>query len=467
MEKEQPNTPLMAIPLAKNKRIAVTIGCALVLMAVFMSRFALGVVMAPILTAMDKMDYYALIMVIGTIGMVVMTPIGGKAGDMFGRITLIVLSSAIAIAASVGIAFAKTVIPFAVFRLLLGFAQGAFLAAPYIIIGEIYEQKNVPKLFGIMAACTVIAGLLGSMSGGVLADKGLISYAILLPAIPAAIGALLIGLFLPNKTKENRGAVDFAGIIALTATISALIFATNFGGKWGWTNIYILAAFAATIICLFALSKIEKKAKEPIFPPHLFANKALVTLFIISFTAMYYLTSITYITLTAQKVLVVSNTVAGSLQLPRTVIAILLPVFIGVWVAKKKENYWKSIAIALAILLVSFAAISFTTPATPVAFLFIAVAFTGIAESFRSVSITPAAQAIVPIKDIGASTALMTFAGILAQTISATGASVAIDAFPNSLNSGLNCVFIITAVISLIGLLLAVCALRKFLSALS
>ena len=57
-----------------------------------------------------------------------------------------------------------SILPFAIFRLLLGAAQGAFTAAPYILMREINESKDVPKAMGYLASAIAV----GSFGGGIL-----------------------------------------------------------------------------------------------------------------------------------------------------------------------------------------------------------------------------------------------------------------------------------------------------------
>ncbi len=49
-----------------------------------------------------------------------------------------------------------SILPFAIFRLLLGAAQGAFTAAPYILMREINESKDVPKAMGYLASAIAV-----------------------------------------------------------------------------------------------------------------------------------------------------------------------------------------------------------------------------------------------------------------------------------------------------------------------
>ena len=109
----------------------------------------------------------------------------------------------------------------------------------------------------------------------------------------------------------------------------------------------------------------------------------------------------------------------------------------------------------------------FITPTSSVLIYFVALAITGIAESFRAVSITPSAQATLQPADMGVGTSLVNFVNSLANTISAavlgTVYNINIAADPNSaalIQNGVNSVFITAALVSALGFLLVLFVVR-------
>ena len=109
------------------------------------------VIQGPILAEMHASQYYSLLTIFASLGLAIMTPIGGKLGDLFGRRNIVVISGIICAACGIGMSLVHSILPFAIFRLLLGAAQGAFTAAPYILMREINESKDVPKAMGYLA----------------------------------------------------------------------------------------------------------------------------------------------------------------------------------------------------------------------------------------------------------------------------------------------------------------------------
>ncbi|MBP3929530.1 MAG: MFS transporter, partial [Peptostreptococcaceae bacterium] len=253
----------VAIPLPKGKKNMVQFGCICLMLSIAMFGLSLATLQAPILEEMDAMSYFSLLTIFSSLGLSIMTPIGGKLGDLLGRRNIVIISGTICAICGIGMGFVRSLVPFMILRLLLGAAQGAFTAAPYILAREINEPKDVPKAMGLLSSSVAVGGFGGSIIAGILTDMGLLSVAIMFPAIPLIIGVVLIGLNLPNKKREGKVNIDIPGIIALAITLTGILLALNYGPKIGWTQPGILAGFAVGIIALFVLVKVENKAAEP------------------------------------------------------------------------------------------------------------------------------------------------------------------------------------------------------------
>ena len=87
MSKEQQAQaqPQVAIPLPKAKKNLVQIGCICMMLSVAMYGLVFATLTAPILEKVDAMGYVGLFSIVGAIGVSIMTPIGGKLGDLIGR----------------------------------------------------------------------------------------------------------------------------------------------------------------------------------------------------------------------------------------------------------------------------------------------------------------------------------------------------------------------------------------------
>lgn len=360
-----------------------------------------------------------------------------------------------------------------ILRLLIGLAQGAFTAAPYIIAGLINERKDVPKAMGMLATAVAVGGFGGSIIAGILTDMGLLKVAILMPAVPLILGVVLIGMNMPNVKREGKVSIDIPGIIALVVALAGILLALNFGSAMGWGNPAIIAGFVIGIVALVVLVKIEGKSAEPLIPLKLFKNSQYTVLLIVGFICYFYQSAMNvYAPIGAMKVMGASTSAAGALQMPRTIITIFLPTMAGVWVGKKASNAWKAMVVGTLFVAVPMAVMGFTTPSTSIIIYFVALTITGIAESCRSVAITPSAQATLQPADMGVGTSLVNFVNSLANTIAAAVFGVAYNlstaADPTNvayIQNGVNSVFRLAAIVAVIGLVLVIFVVRPKMTA--
>lgn len=411
-------TSTAVIQLPKGKKNLVQLGAICLTVSIACYGLALSTLITPILSSMDAMGYVGLFSIFSSIGITIMTPIGGKLGDIFGRRRIVVIAGIVCVLCGVGIAFAPNLPILMICRFGVGFAQGAFMAAPYIIVGVINEKKDVPKAMGFLAMALSIGGFGGSIVAGLLTDMGMLTAAILFPAIPLILGGLVLGI-----------------------------------------------VFTALLI------RYESKIEQPIIPVKMFRHKSYLAFVLVGFLCYFYRGAMdVYSPLGAINVMGTSTTTAGSLQLPRTIVTMFLPVIAGAWVGKKRVNLWKAMAIATALAAFPMLAMGFTTPQTSVLLYFIALTITGVAESYRGVSVTPAAQGCLKTEDIGIGTALVNFANSLAGSLAAAiygmiyGACTAAD--PTNvanIQKGVNAVFLTAGGVTVVGLLLVLFWVRPLI----
>lgn len=475
MSKEQQAQaqPQVAIPLPKGKKNAVQLGCICMMLSVAMYGLVFATLTSPILKSVDAMGYVGLFSTLGAIGVSIMTPIGGKLGDLIGRRNIVVIPGIICAVAGFGFAFVRSLIPLMILRLIVSLAQGAFTAAPYIIAGLINERKDVPKAMGMLATAVAVGGFGGSIIAGILTDKGLLTVAVVMPALPLILGIVLIGLNMPNQKREGKVVIDVKGMVALIVALAGILLALNFGSSVGWTNPAIIAGFVIGIVALVALVKIEEKASEPLIPLKLFKNKNYTVLLIVGFICYFYQNAMNvYAPIGAMQVMKAPTSAAGALQMPRTIITILLPTIVGAWVGKKTGNAWKAMAIGTGFVAIPMAIMAvMTNSSASIIIYFVALSITGIAESFRAVSITPTAQGMLAPEDMGVGTSLVNFANSLAGTIAAAVYAVAYNAStasdptnPVLIQSGVKSVFWTATVVAVIGLLLVLFVVRPQMS---
>ena len=128
------------IQLSKGKKRLVSFGAIMLTVAVACYGLALMTLVPPILQRLVGMAFAGLVGLCISLGITLLSPIGGKLGDIFGRKAVVVVAGLINLVCGVGIAFSTNVLILLICCFGVGFSQGAYVSAPYIIMGLINEK---------------------------------------------------------------------------------------------------------------------------------------------------------------------------------------------------------------------------------------------------------------------------------------------------------------------------------------
>lgn len=453
-------------PVKVNQTMAFT-GCLLLAVAIAAFGLSLANIQGPVLESIGGMDSFSLVTSLTSAALCLMTPIGGSLMDIMGTKKLVLWFGLINCLCGILLAFPLNLSMYLLVRSILSACQGAFASVPFIAVHEIYDAKQLPKYVGYLSAALAIGSFVGSWGAGWLLDHGMMSLASAFPVVFLAPGIWFIWKYLPDAELHPGNKMDWIGIILLGICLFALVFWLNYGPVLGWGSWFELLCMAATFISLIALIYAEKKAASPLIPLQLFRNKAYVVVLLICGLSAVYLTAINaYVPQAIQQLMHQPASISGTVTLPRVIISVVTPGFCGAWVAKKLSNYWKSFAIATTLIAVSTFCLIFIGEHMPVWFVFLILAFTGLADSFRTVSATPAAQMLLKPKDMGIGTSLVGFiislSGVLASSIFSIAYNSLVTANPGAagMTQGIDTTLLISCAAALIALLLSVFVFR-------
>ena len=458
------------IQLPKGKKFLVQFGAIMLTVAVACYGLALMTLVPPILQRLDGMSFAGLVGLCISLGITLLSPIGGKLGDIFGRKAVVVVAGLINLICGVGIAYASNVLLLLICCFGVGFSQGAYVSAPYIIMGLINEKKNVPKAMGYLTMALAIGGTGGAILAGILTDMGMLNAAILFPAVPLILGIVLIGLCYPNDKSGRKVAIDYKGIALMAISLPAVTLSLS-GTTLGWSLLVSAVVFIVGAIFVVILLKHESSIESPIIPIKLFKQKDYLLFLLVGAICYFGRGAVdNYAPLGAQEVIKTSVALSGSLQLPKTLITMILPAIAGAWMAKKKANMWKAMFISTLLFAIPLLAMGFTMQAGwYIIVYFVVITISGVGESFRGISFTPAAQSVLKTEDIGIGTSMINFANSLSASIAAAiysaiyGVCTASGVTADSVQMGVNGVFLTAGIVTVVGVVLCLTKIRPML----
>lgn len=197
--------------------------------------------------------------------------LGGRAGDLLGRLKVFRLGVAIFTAASLinGLAAGEAMLLAS--RAVQG--VGAALAAPNALAliaanfpaGE--DRNKAMAVYGAMSGLGITGGVL---LGGLLTE---LSWRwIFLINVPIGI-AVLVGSRTLADGERHAGRLDVLGAITGTAGVLALAYAITRGGERGWTDATTLGLFVAALALLAGFVALQRRSAHPVLPLRLLADR--------------------------------------------------------------------------------------------------------------------------------------------------------------------------------------------------
>lgn len=246
------------------------------------------------------------------------TPLYGKLGDLHGRKRLFQLAIVIFLVGSALCGISQDMAELIGFRALQGLGAGGLMVGALAIIGDIVPPRERGRYQGYMGGVFAVASVVGPLIGGFFVDN--LSWRwVFYVNLPVGVLALaVVAAVLPRTGVRRFHRIDLEGAALLAVGAGALTLGLTWGGtQYAWGSGPIVALFAAGAAALVLFGLQERRAAEPIIPPHLFANGIFDASAAMSFlVALAMFGAIVYLPLFLQVVHEVTPTGSGLRLLP-------------------------------------------------------------------------------------------------------------------------------------------------------
>ena len=248
----------------------------------------------------------------------VSTPLWGKLGDLHGRKMFFQAAIVIFLIGSMLCGAAHSMTELLSFRALQGIGGGGLMVGAQAVIADLVPPRERGRYAGFFGATFGAATVLGPLLGGVIVEYWSWRW-IFFVNLPFGILALVVcAAKLPGSVQRVSHVIDYAGIILLTISASALILFTSLGGTTiAWASTKSIGLLIVGLVAGVAFALAERRSPEPVLAPRLFANRVFSSASAISFVVGFAMFgAMTFLPVYFQLVRGVSPTMSGIRLLP-------------------------------------------------------------------------------------------------------------------------------------------------------
>ncbi|AQZ61574.1 hypothetical protein BKM31_08890 [[Actinomadura] parvosata subsp. kistnae] len=243
---------------------------------------------------------------------------GGRAADLLGHRRLLLGGLAVFGAASAVSGLASSAGVLITARAVQGVGAAAIApAALAVVMGLFPPGPGRARALGVWGAVSGAGGAAGVLLGGLLAQAW--GWRALFLAVTAGAFAVLLAVALgtPRAQPRGGGRFDPLGTLAITLSLTGLVWGLSTARAQGWTDGRVLGAFALAAVLGAVFVLVERRHPDPLVPPRLVrggrvaAGNLLMALFGSVWLALFF-----FLPLYQQEVLGESPLLTGLGQLP-------------------------------------------------------------------------------------------------------------------------------------------------------
>lgn len=332
--------------ISPRQKVFVMIGALAALFLAALDQTIVATALPKIVQEFGGLDKLSWVFTAYMLASTVTVPIYGKLSDIYGRRIFYLFAIVIFVVGSMLSGISQNMTELIIFRALQGIGAGSIFGNSFAIIGDLFTPKEQGKWSGIFGSVFGLASVIGPTLGGYLTDNVSWRWNFYVN-VPVGILAFALIFFLMPKIVPHAKSkyVDYAGALALTATLVPMLLGFVWGGnQYPWASWQVIGLFVFAFVALCTFIAIERKVKEPILPLSLFQNSIFtVSMISVFITGIGMFGTIVYIPLFAQNVLGISATNSGAILTPMTFGIVVASVIAGQISSRTGKYKWLAI----------------------------------------------------------------------------------------------------------------------------
>ncbi len=201
----------------------------------------------------------------------------GSLGDVFGRKRIFQIGLLLFVISCVLIALAESGGMVIAGRVIQGAAGSTILACGLSLLTVATSGDQQLKFVSLWGAAAAVGAAAGPLLGGVLVDLTGWQGLFWIDAGIAVVCMALTFATIEESSDPNRPrSIDYLGTVLIALTLAPLIYGFTKSGDWGWLSAATLGCFAAAIVAGVLFVVTEKRVSVPLLDLSLLRNRILV-----------------------------------------------------------------------------------------------------------------------------------------------------------------------------------------------
>lgn len=315
-----------------NNKTLVLIGLLIGLIFSGLDETVVTTVMPTIIRDLHGLSLYGWVAGIYMLAMTIFMPILGKLADVYGRKRVYLSCIALFIGGSIVSGLAGSMPLLLVGRGIQGIGAGGLMPLAMVILGDTYPLEQRAKIQAMIGPVMILPQLLGPTVGGYIVDHINWHWVFLINIPVGLLAAFIIGTGLRETKGEGKRSIDWIGALSMTLGLLSLLLTPVLvdSQDLAWSSPWVIGLFILSALFFTLLVRIEKNAKEPLIPLHLFKNRTIVVMSLFVFILMLGLMGgFSSFPFFAQNVMGLTPTGSGYLNLALMAGAIPVSILIG------------------------------------------------------------------------------------------------------------------------------------------
>lgn len=349
------------------------------------------------------------------------TPVWGKLADLFNKKTLVQVAITIFVVGSMISGFSQNTEQLIAARAFQGIGIGGLQALVQVVIAAIIPPRERGRYNGYLGGVMAVATVGGPLLGGLIVDVPWLGWRwCFFVGVPIAVIAFIVlqrTLKLETVRRDDVH-VDYLGAALIAAGVSVLLIWVSFAGNsFDWLSWQTALMAGGGVIILAIAVWVESHVREPVVPLKIVVQRTPALAIIASLAVgMAMFGGAVFLGQYFQIGRGFSPTEAGLLTIPLMAGVLVASTVAGRLISR--TGVIKPYIVSGAVLLViGFLGLGMVDHATSLVIISIWMAVAGIGVGMTMQNLVLAVQNTVPLRDLGAASASVTFFRSLGGTI--------------------------------------------------